>query len=252
MPQPINPDPNLPPDQQRLRWTTLEKRLEDIERGLSQSVKFGPVPAQAGSELFGQTIRAAQLYGLDTVGNPPVPRIQLGNLAAYTDPSGVASPAGDGIRILDANGFIILDSSGVAGVGNPLGGNGQGPGQVISSTTYIATTPAITFSFTLPRQIHCLFIGGAQGHIQTGTGIGYVRIAIYDSVPTLVASTGDAKMNTTGTTLSSAGGIPLETGTGSVAAIGPGTYTARIECKVDSGSTFYFDQGSLIGIQMGG
>jgi hypothetical protein len=43
-----------------------------------------------------------------------IQRLQWGNLAAYTDPNGVTSPAELGIRTLDASGNIIFDTVGVA------------------------------------------------------------------------------------------------------------------------------------------
>jgi hypothetical protein len=231
-------------------WSFALGRL--VHRGAVVPLSI-PSPTLSGHTVMQVGQSAGQGGGrLTIVDSNSQIRVDIGNLPIYTDPSGVVSPSENGIRLMDASGLLLFDPVGIVGVGNNLGASGQGPGQIISSTTYITTTPAITFNFTLSRQVRCFFLGGAQGHIQTGTGIGYVRIAVYNvTTGALVASTGDAKMNSTGTLLSSVGGIALLTGANSVQAIGPGIFTAQIETKVDSGSTFYFDNGELIGIGFG-
>ena len=245
-------DPKLTSAQRQLRWQQFEKRLLDIEHQLSLSVKYGPVPGRAAQEIFGQTIRAAQIYSLDTVGTaPPVPRTQVGYLAAYTDPSGISSPVGDGVRVLDASGNIIFDSIGISGVGASLGVSSQAPGQTISNTAYAVTTPAIKITFTLARQIRCRFDALLQAHPNAGGAVlCYSRVAVYTNPGGgLVASTGDFKYQ--GTNLQGVS-YQLLTGVGSVSAIGPGTYDAQVEVKVDAANTAYIDQGYIIGTQMGG
>lgn len=231
-------------------WQYILERL--LQRQVVAPLSL-PAPTLSGHTVMqvgtvvGTGGRFTILYGSGQIA------LDVGTLPSYIDPSGVISSGGQGIRLLDPTGLILVDTGGHQQTGNNLGASGQGPGQVISATSYTTTSPAIQFSFTLARQTRCLFLGGAEGHIQAGAGLGYVRIAIYDNASVLVANTGDAKIGTGITnTLSSVGGIPLLTGANSVAAIGPGTYTAKLETKVDAGgTTMYFDNGALLGIGFG-
>lgn len=57
MTRPINPDPALSPQQERLRWVELEARLRAIERKQDNSPQFGAAGvASTGSYLTGQTL----------------------------------------------------------------------------------------------------------------------------------------------------------------------------------------------------
>lgn len=108
-------------------------------------------------------------YGISVYdGSLAVPRVKAGNLPAYTDPNGVASPAEFGIRALDANGNIIFDPVGLAQVMNliasayALGG---------STVTGPATEVAVgnLANFTLARQQHVLtFYAFVTGVTSTG------------------------------------------------------------------------------------
>lgn len=269
-------DPKLSPAQQQQRWVQLEQRIAKLEHQQANAVKYGPVPGQAGQEIFGDLIRAGRILSITSapgqafmemdwggstasIGTPPMfilndgtrARVQVGNLAAYTDPTGVASPAGYGVRVLDASGNIIFDSVGISSVGTPAGVAAQAPGQNFSNTPYAATPgTAINFIFTLTRQVRVLFIVGANCHVQSGSGLVYVRTAIYTNPGGgLVAATGDAKFQ--GANLQNQTPTLL-TGAGAVGSIGPGGYLVQLECKCDSGSTGYFDSGSIIGIELGG
>jgi hypothetical protein len=229
-------------------WSWLFERL--LQRQAAQILVI-PAPTLSGSTVMSQGTGAGISGGLlQIVDKNNIVRVALGSLPPYGDPSGVFSPPEYGIRLLDPLGNIIFDPAGVVGPITELGANGQGPGQTVSATSYTPTTPAITFNFTLNRQVQCQFFGGVSCHIQTGAGLNYNRIAIYDSGSNLIAFTGDAKINSPNPTLTSSS-FSLWTGVGSVVAIGPGTYTARIETKVDSGTTAYFDTGVIYGQRLG-
>jgi hypothetical protein len=231
-------------------WSYL---LERILQRAALAPLIVPRPSLSGHTVMqvGQDVSLGGGRWTIVDGNGQI-RVDIGNLPGYTDPAGVYSPPQNGIRILDPSGFLIFDPGGVVGPLVELGANGQGPGQTISATSYSATTPAITFDFTLVRQVQCQFRGGATCHIQAGAGLGYTRIAVYDAVSNaLVAATGDAKFNSPNPTLTS-NYMDLWTGVGSVAAIGPGKYTCRIETKVDAGgTTMYFDTGVVYGQRLG-
>lgn len=162
----------------------LETRLEQAERALRLlPQQRGPLPGwlRAGV-LEASTIYAAKLApplgttgpqgSLDlsgaTPGQSPLldindgtrDRVQIGNLAAYTDPNGIASPAMYGGRAVDPNGFLIWDTIGNSQVmsilGTPvknasqMGVTGNGSWQTVSGTTV---------SFTLNRNVSVLALG---------------------------------------------------------------------------------------------
>ena len=140
----------------------LEARLEQAERSLRLLPnQRGPLPGwlRAGtiesSVIVASTIYAAKLLppqgttgphaSLDLSGATPGvsplldindgtrDRVQIGNLAAYTDPAGVVSPAMYGGRAVDASGNLVWDTVGHSQVMKVLASSNTG-GTFSSST----------------------------------------------------------------------------------------------------------------------
>jgi hypothetical protein len=121
------------PDDGQSQFDDIVRRLRALETApslASSSIKEGATTIldSAGTKrvLLGKDASDGS-YGVkiyDAHGNPLVTndlitindavrnRVQLGNLASYTDPFGIVSPAGYGGRVLDSAGGIAWDSSG--------------------------------------------------------------------------------------------------------------------------------------------
>jgi len=200
--------PGLPPEAQNY-IRALEARLEQAERSLRLlPQQRGPLPGwlRAGtieaSSIITSTITAALLQGpqppsgpfakLDLTGNTPGSsplldindgtrdRVQIGNLASYTDPSGIVSPAGYGGRVIDTVGNLLWDAVGHSQVIKLLGSivnqsqtgvTGNGSWQTVSGTTV---------NFTPSRPVPVLALGamtladptvGDTGFNLTGTAL---------------------------------------------------------------------------------
>jgi hypothetical protein len=161
--------PNLPPEAQRY-LQALEVRLEQAERSLRLlPQQRGPLPGwlRAGtveaSSIIASTITAALLQGpqppsgpfasLDLTGSTPGQspllrisdgtrdRIQIGNLASYTDPAGVVSPAMYGGRAVDATGLLVWDTVGHSQVMKVLATSNTGGSFAASTLVGVAGPP---------------------------------------------------------------------------------------------------------------
>jgi len=121
---------------------------------------------------------SSDLYGTAANGSP---RIQIGNLADYTDPNGVSSPAEVGIRVLDQAGGIIMDTVGVASSAiTNINGSGSGivlGEQTITSSAWTTTDAFVTFTLARPASVMAWYsascgiasvASGYQGHTCMG------------------------------------------------------------------------------------
>jgi hypothetical protein len=171
-------------------------------------------------------------------------RCQIGNL-----PANGISAAGWGFRVNDSAGNPLYDSTGVIDAMTSLGISQAGPGQTITSTSFITTTPAINITFTLTRTTRCKFDFLATAKSTVAAKVGYVRLNLVG-----VGTTGNLKFGGGTGTMDVTNGFGwLYAGPGSsTAALPAGTYTCQLEVSVDAGGSMYFDQGVLEGWRLGG
>jgi hypothetical protein len=109
-------------------------------------------PASAGSVSTGTGL---------TVSDGTRNRVSVGKLAAYTDPSGVLSPAGYGIRTLDAAGNLLHDHAGLIAVVNIIGSvTNQSQSSTGGNGSYQAMASS-QVTFSLSRQGTVLVLGAA-------------------------------------------------------------------------------------------
>lgn len=173
-------------------------------------------------------------------------RIEIGNLGAYTDPSGVTSPAGWQIRSVDANGYLIFDSLGLAGTLTPYSANLGASG----STSSTSGVSIISLQVTLTRPANFLIFGTVSCNTSTTTGIGSARtyIAVDDaSLTGQVANTSTPDWDS-GNEVYSATAV-------ATTQIGAGTHTIYVSGYVRSGSdpstVFHWWLGNLIAVKLG-
>ena len=95
-------------------------------------------------------------------------RAEAGNLAAYTGPDGVTSPAQLGFRALDSNANLVLDTAGFLGVGKLLG---QATISVASVTSIpYVEVPGSRVVFNVGRFYNILIMCTGYGKTSGATG----------------------------------------------------------------------------------
>jgi hypothetical protein len=250
------PSVSLTPEQDALRWRALMERIAALERATGVAVKYNATAAPGGSEIVSQTIRAGKILGpgspmTSTVSDDfqnlirvvydsnGIQRVQEGNLAAYTDPSGVVSAAGFNLRLLDAQGNILLDGAGPPQVMKSLG-SASGSGNITSGA--FTAVPGAGFSFTVNRRVSvlALFLGNGQSASEGAGKWGNLRAS-------LVGSTQSGAINF--------GNVATSTGMGwhFVSGLAAGTYTWRLEFSTNDGVTqFSLAVGVIQGFLSGG
>jgi hypothetical protein len=168
-------------------------------------------------------------------------RVEIGHL-----PLRGISPDQYGERAWDSSGNLLYDPTTLANMGKSLGISAQGPGQNITSTSYIATTPAITISFTLAYPTRILLAGFVTAKQNTAGKVGYARVNLVG-----VGATGDMKFGGGATNnsmdVTNAYAHLICAPGSTVTTLPAGNYTARIEAKTDAAGTLYFDQGYIEG-----
>lgn len=128
---------------------------------------------------------SSDLYGTADNG---APRIQIGTLSDYTDPTGVASPAEMGIRVLNKAGDIIMDSGGVASsaiadVNGSAGGSVLGE-QTITSSSWTTTGAFVTFTLARPASVMAWY-SASCGIASVAAGFqGYTCMGVDTTNPT--------------------------------------------------------------------
>jgi hypothetical protein len=171
--------------QQRVK--TLEDHLKQLPTqffqqgpvpGWLRASKIGPGPAVRSSLFIDQGIAQAGVAPLETVTDAGgIQRVQIGNLAAYTDPGGIVSPAQYGLRTLDPNGNLLLDSTVLANIGTSLDIFVQTPlDQTFTSTTYatvLGSTGTVTLAAT--QTLLCMIFVIAFNSAASNASPGRVR-----------------------------------------------------------------------------
>lgn len=86
-------------------------------------------------------------------------RVQFGNLASYTDPSGFSSAAGYGGRALDSSGNLLWDTNGISQTMKRISSNSFGAGNINVNATTAFVVPFSPINYVLSRQQTVLIIG---------------------------------------------------------------------------------------------
>ncbi len=225
--------------------------------GPGETVRFGSDGVAWISKLLLQSAKTGGRIVIDSKSDPQHPvitvydpngvaRFQLGSLAAYTDPNGFTSPATFGGRQLDAAGNLISDTTyGPVNALPSLGISTAGPGQTITSSSFVTTSPAISITFTLNRKSRCMFYFFVTAKSNFAGYVAYARLNIVG-----VGTSGNFKFGG-GVDVTNAFGHVFCGETSTIGALAPGTYTACVEAAVDAGGSMYFDQGYVQGFVIG-
>jgi hypothetical protein len=241
---------------------TPEERIAALERQVKQltqqfqpiSTFFyqkGPIPGALNAGRIGQGPTAKSAMWLNLDGNVPgsapiqtetdaagIQRVQVGNLAAYTDPKGVFSPSGPGERVLDASGVILQDSIGIS----------QAASQpfatiVLPTFGYVGATNAnvtmATMSFTLTRQTKILFLCGLQASMAANGTAASVTFNYDDSTQSAFY----CLFNT-----NAVAAFPLI----DVKTFPAGAHSETLNANFSIGGTLDLIEAVIIGLQLGG
>jgi hypothetical protein len=179
-------------------------------------------------------------------------RVQIGNLAAYTDPDGLTSAGGYGGRAVTSDGRLIWDTdAGAIGALKSLGISSQGPGQTVTSTSFIALTPSMAITFTLTRPARCMFYFFVTAKSTVAAKVAYARLNIASGPVT--GASGNMKFGGGGGAMdvTNAFGHLFAGETSTIPKLTAGTYTVQVEAAVDAGGSMYFDQGYVQGFLLG-
>lgn len=242
--------------------TKLQKQVNDLEKKVVPfsanargpipnwitAAQIGPGPlAQSAMHLHMDGNRAGVApRGTVTDGTARV-RFEWGNLAAYTDPNGVVSPANFQQRTIAADGTLISDS-----VGNPnliqlpvniIDNSG---GTVASGSTGEHTIKS--GSFTLARKLPVFVIGLLNAYVSDTGGI--------------LALAANSYVKGDGSTAGPAGEVPIYINSGAgnpgsvtsfqALTLTPGTYTPQlIWASLNNVQTLHWQSASLVVIQLG-
>jgi hypothetical protein len=155
---------------------------------INQQVVQPPLVATPPGSTASGTIATGN--GLTVTDANGVQRIQIGILPAYTDPTGVASPAELGIRTLDANRNIIFDSVGLTSVMHLLLTGGTiGAFSLTGTTSPIGPIllsggeqSIITGKIALTRQTTVLLLGICSTYVNTASLTGNLQDPLYFQV----------------------------------------------------------------------
>ena len=166
-------------------------------------------------------------------------RAEFGSLAAAG-----ASPAQFGLRDWDPSGRLLFDTNTLANMGSTLGISQAGPGQNITSTTFVGTAPAVsvTFAISYPTRIRAAFFVTAKQNV--AGKVGYVRLNLVGVGTTGNCKFGGGATNNSMDVTNAYADLVLAPG-GTLGTLASGTYTATVEAATDSGGTLYFDQAYL-------
>lgn len=166
-------------------------------------------------------------------------RASMGDLAAYTGPNGVASPAQAGFRVIGADGNAIFDSLGLIDVCQSAGFAAAGSAQsfVGAGSGSFADVTASSFTAKIPRDARIDYRIMVTGFTSAGAGSGYIRgkITSLDNGTTFDVTASIIQ----GTAGNQSGFVWYFTGPGAnFATIPAGNYTFKMQAGADVGTTW--------------
>ena len=173
-------------DDPRFLQTVIEKLQRDVAKLQKETLPLlsyqrGPAPGwlAAGQVGPGTSTKSAMHLNIDgnLVGQSPRQtvtdangriRVEIGNLAAYTDPGGLVSPADYGARVISGTGGLLWDSGQLIRI-EPLLGFGSGNGSFTSTTAAVISGTPVTFTVSRTTRIRVAI--NVTGASATQTGI---------------------------------------------------------------------------------
>lgn len=235
------------------RIAKLEKQVQDLQGSLKLGPQqAGPLPGwfraahiEGNQMLINMTDSKAgvspRISVTDTAG---ITRAEMGNLASYTGPNGVNSPAMYGFRANDINGNAIFDSLGLIAVAKSLGNTTFGASSHVSTSYTVVgggTPASISFALTRPGN---LMVIGDIACLTSGAVGNFANTAIFmDAVRQTQGS-----YNIWGKAIADYTNAPLD----AVIINAPtGSHTVDVRMQVDAGQTGAVYGGSLFVIQLG-
>jgi len=210
-----------------------------------------PLPQDLASEVRDLQRRVALLENTNPLRHGAVDdssgilRWQVGDLAAYTGPNGVTSPAQTGERALDASGNLLYDTVGLSSTGKLLGSQtnfsqgtttGNGSYQTVSGST-------VSFSLTRPTMILVLARGLVTDPTVGDTGFLLSTSILIDGAQSLGNGPEFFNLIGSGNSMTPFAVIPLMAG---------GSHSAALGVKQTNGKSWAATSCSLYVFQLGG